>query len=249
MQEENIHDKMKQIFGKVPDFSVLEEKIDLDLQIEYFECSRNVKSDLDPEHAIRHKDDIFNLRLDEALRKQRFAELASVEQVEIYRTIEKYVESGKNELRSWAILALQESRMLLVSRLLGEDQVFISTGLGGKDGRLRYNVVLIRKNGKYFDATQQKVVRNEFEFMICHHQGEIEKLTFDERYATMLVLIPINITIKELFKQAIRECNQYGDFLKENFIVTNVKELSCNEIDEFIDTTSNLSQEEPGQDS
>lgn len=246
MADENIHDKIKQIFGKIPDFSILEEKIDLDLQLEYFECSRDVKEELDPDQVVMRMDDIFNLKLDEELRKERFAEMASVELVEVYRTIEKYVQSGRQELRSWAILALQESRMLLESRLLDENQVFISTGLGGKEGKLRYYIVLLHTKRIRFTAVQQKVVRNELEIMIKQHKGKVEKLSFIQQYATLMVLIPIDVTIKEIFKKAIRECNQYGDFLKENFIVTNVKELSRNEIEEFINSRKNLNQDRPG---
>jgi hypothetical protein len=245
MANENIHDKIKQIFGKIPDFSILEEKIDLDLQLEYFECSNNVKQELDPDQVILRMDDIFNLQLDEELRKERFAELASVEKVEVYRTIEQYVQSGRQQLRSWAILAMQESRMLLESKLLDENHVFISTGLGGKDGKLRYFIVLLNKKQVMFTATQQKVVRNEFEIMIKQQEGEVEKLSFSERYINLLVLIPIDVTIKEIFKKTIQECNQYGDFLMENFIVTNVKELSRNEIKEFINNRKNLHQDNP----
>jgi len=242
MGDENIHDKMKQIFGKIPDFSILEEKIDLDLQLEYFESSKNVKKDLDPNQVVLRKDDIFNLQLDEELRKERFAELASVEFVDVYRTIERYVQSGQEELRSWAILALQESRMLLESKLLNENQVIISTGLGGKDGRLRYHIVLIHRKGIKFTVVQQKVIRNEFEIMIKQQDGMVEKLSFYKSYATLLVLIPIKVIIKEEFRKTIMECNQYGDFLKENFIVTNVKELTWDEIEEFINTKENLNQ-------
>ena len=245
MADENIHDKIKQIFGKIPDFSILEEKIDLDLQLEYFECSKNVKQELDPDQVILRMDDIFNLQLDEELRKERFAELASVEKVKVYRTIEQYVQSGRQQLRSWAILAMQESRMLLESKLLDENHVFISTGLGGKDGKLRYFIVLLNKKQVRFTATQQKVVRNEFEIMIKQQEGEVEKLSFSERYINLLVLIPIDVTIKEIFKKTIQECNQYGDFLMENFIVTNVKELSRNEIKEFINNRKNLHQDNP----
>ncbi len=243
MSDDSIHDKIKQIFGKIPDFSILEEKVDMDLQLEYFEFSKNVKEELDPDQVVLKMDDIFNLKLDEALRKERFAEMASVEVVEVYRTIEKYVNSGQLELRSWAILALQESRMLLESRLLDENKVFISTGLGGKNDKLRYFIVLLHNKQLGFTAVHQKVVRNETEIMIKKQKGEVEKLSFHHGYATLMVLIPIDVTIKEVLDRAIRECNQYGDFLRENFIVTNVKELNWEEIEEFINSRNDPDQE------
>jgi hypothetical protein len=239
---ENIQDKLRQIFGKIPDFSILEEKIDLDLQLEYFECSKNAKEKLDPDQVVGKKEDIFNLELDKEIRKKRFAELASVEDVEVYRTIEKYVHLGIQDLRSWAILSLQESRMLLESGLLNENQVFLSTGLGGKEDKLRYFIVLLHKEKIRFTATQQQVVRNEFEIMLRQQEGEIEKISYYQKYAALLVLLPIDVAIRDTFKSAIRECNLYGDFLRENFIVTNVKELEIDEIEEFINNRTDLNQ-------
>jgi hypothetical protein len=37
------------------------------------------------------------------------------------------------------------------------------------------------------------------------------------------------------FQEAIKECNKYGDFLNEEFIVTNVKTLSFTEIKHFLE--------------
>ena len=56
MEGENIYDKIQEIFGEVPGtFSVLEEKIDIDLQMEYFEFSRSIKKDLDEEKMQFYK--------------------------------------------------------------------------------------------------------------------------------------------------------------------------------------------------
>ena len=146
MEGENIYDKIQEIFGQVPgSFSILEEQIDIDLQMEYFEVSRLAKKDLDKALTLNEKDEIFNPELDRSKKKALFARLASLENVGAYRTIEKYLKEDHQDLRNWAILALQESRMLLESTLLDENQVFISTGLGGKGSLLRYFIVLILK--------------------------------------------------------------------------------------------------------
>jgi len=235
MEIENIYDKIREILGEMPgNLNILEERIDIDLQMEYFDYSRKIKNNLDQEFIIQNKDDIFNHDLSEETRKKRFAELASVDNVLAYRTIEKYVKSQETDLRSWAILALQESRMLLESKLLDENQVFISTGLGGKGSRLRYFIVLILKSGKEFTALYKKVIKNEFEIITQKYSAEIERLTFFGNYATLTIIIPLEVPIKEMLKKSIRECNQYGNFLRTHFIVTNVKELSEKEIDNFL---------------
>jgi hypothetical protein len=235
MENENIYDKIRELLGNSPvNFNILEEKIDIDLQMQYFEISKSVKENLDHEKVMKNREDIFDLTLPEKIRMTRFAELASLENVEAYRTIERYIGSDQNVLKEWAILAFQESRMLLESRLLDENRVFISTGLGGKGAKLRYFIVLLLKEGKDFSDLNRKIVHTEVEMILQKYNGEIEKINFTCNYATLMVIMPIDVPIKQVFRESVKECNTYGNFLKPNFIVTNVKELSKYEIDEFL---------------
>jgi hypothetical protein len=235
MENENIYDKIKELLGTTPvNFNILEEKIDIDLQMQYFEISKNVKENLNQELILKNKEDIFDLAIPERKRMNRFAELASLESIEAYRTIERYIRSSISALKQWAVLALQESRMFLESRLLDENQVFISTGLGGKGTKLRYFVVLLIKEGKEFSKLHKKIIRNEVEMVLRKNKGEIEKISFKSKYATIMVIMPLHVPIKGIFRESVNECNLYGNFLKPNFIVTNVKELSEQEIDEFL---------------
>jgi hypothetical protein len=235
MDGDNIYDKIQEIFGEVPGtFSILEEQIDIDLQMEYFEFSRNIKKELDQEEVLRRRNQIFDFKEDAMNRKSLFAMLASLEDVTAYRTIEKYLKEGHQELRNWAILALQESRMLLESKLLEENQVFISTGLGGKGSKLRYFVVLISREKVDFSDLQKKIIKNEFEDILAKSDAEIEKMEFLGQFATLVVMVPLKVALKDVFRSAIVECNQYGDFMKPNFIITNVKELNLAEIKDFL---------------
>lgn len=235
MDGDNIYDKIQEIFGEVPGtFSILEEKIDIDLQMEYFEFSRTIKKDLDEVMVMERREQIFDFNRDTSVRKSLFAMLASLEEVQAYRTIEKYLKEGHQELRNWAILALQESRMLLESKLLEENQVFISTGLGGKGSKLRYFVVLIGKEIINFSDLQKKILKTEFEDILIKCDAEIEKIDFLGPFATLVVMVPLKVALKDVFRSAIIECNQYGDFIKSNFIITNVKELNVAEIKDFL---------------
>ena len=235
MEGENIYDKIQEIFGEVPGtFSILEEKIDIDLQMEYFEFSRSIKKDLDEEMVMERREQIFDFSQDAGDRKSLFAMLASLEEVLAYRTIEKYLKEGNQELRNWAILALQESRMLLESKLLEENQVFISTGLGGKGSKLRYFIVLIGKEKHDFSDLRKKIIKNEFDDILTKCDAEIEKIDFLGQFATLVVMVPLKVALKDVFRSAIVECNQYGDFMKSNFIITNVKELNLAEIKDFL---------------
>lgn len=236
MEAENIYDKIREIFGEVPgSFSILEEQVDIDLQMEYFEVSKLVKKDLDEDLTMNEKEEIFNFERDLTERKALFARLASTEKIEAYRIIEKYLKEGQAQLRNWALLALQESRMLLETNLLDENQVFISTGLGGKGSMLRYFIVIILKEDTDFTDWQKKTVKNELEIILKRNKAEIEKIEFKDAFATLLAVIPLNIPLKEIFREAIEECNKYGNFLRANFIITNVRTLEQQEIKEFLE--------------
>jgi hypothetical protein len=134
-------------------------------------------------------------------------------------------------LKSWAVLALQENRMLLQSSLLDEQQVFISSGLGGKGQKLRYFVVFINQSkSEMLNETQRKLLKDELIFELKKHDGEFELIDFMEGFATSQVMLPLKADLKNIFRNVVDECNQYGNFLLEDMIVTNVKVLSKGEI-------------------
>jgi len=231
MENENLYDKIKDYLGNSPDrFHIMENQIDIEVQMEYFEYSKRLKSQLETEKIINEKDNIFINELDEEYKKELLVKLACIDDVKAFRTIEKYLLNPNENLKNWASLALQESKMLLESKLLDENQVFISTGLGGKNGKLRYFIVILSKGNANLSETQKKIIKNEFDYILKKSDSEIEKLDFSDSLTTIVAIIPISVTLKDLFNAAIDECNQYGNFLKKSFIVTNVKILSMDEI-------------------
>ncbi len=234
-EEENIYDKIQEIFGQFPNnLNILEDSIDIDLQMEYFDFSKKIKKELIPENILESTDLLFQNDVATFAKKKLLVQLASLEEVTAYRTIEKYLLNPDPMLKEWAILAFQESRMLLQSKFLDENQVFISTGLGGKGSSLRYFVVLLLKNADTFTTIQQKIIKNEFEFTLKKFNGEVEVIEFNENFASLLTIVPIKVSIRDLFNEAISESNKYGNFLRSNFIVTNVKKLTIEEIRDFI---------------
>lgn len=68
-----------------------------------------------------------------------------------------------------------------------------------------------------------KYAENEAETAINNAQGCIESTEFKGNYAVMLLLLPLKTELQPLFAGIIDECNQYGNFLHENMIITNVK--------------------------
>ena len=79
------------------------------------------------------------------------------------------------------------------------------------------------------------MVTSEFEFALDKNKSQLEKIEFQERFVTLTTLIPFDVSFQQVFRSALEECNQYGNFLKPNFLVTNVKALSLQEIKDFVD--------------
>jgi len=241
MEEDKYYNNIQKALDDLPgNFSILEEQIDIEEQLKYFEFSKNLREKDIAKDCFEKHDELFLSETSQERKKEILSGLATLDEVKAFRILEKYLENPDKELRSWAILALQESRMLLQSSLLEEKQVFISTGLGGKEQKLRYYVVFInRSRNAMLDATQQKLVKNELIFALKDEEGEFESIDFFEGFSSALVLLPLRTDIKQIFNAIIEECNQYGDFLNEDMIITNVKVLSRGEIIQMLNQNNN----------
>lgn len=231
MNDEFLYKKIQEAFMGIPDnFNVLEEQIDIQLQAEYFEFAKKFREGKSVGRYLKQKNMLFDPNIDVSKKKKVLTALASSVAVEDFRTIEKYFENPEKELKEWAILALQESRMLLQSSLLEEQQVFISTGLGGKGQKLRYFVVFLNRNGGELTPMQKKMLNDELIYALEKNKGELEELNCMIDFTTAMVILPITSPLKNLFQGVIDECNQYGDFLQDDMVITNVKRLNPVEI-------------------
>ncbi len=251
MDEDIFYDNIQQALESLPDnFNILEERIDIEVQKKYFEFANEVRKRNISDEYFESREELFSDEISAERKKEILSAISAVDDVKAYRTIEKYVEneSSITELKQWAILAMQESRMLLQSSLLDEQQIFISTGLGGKGQKLRYFVVFINKEiDKILNKTQRKLVKNELIFALNKNDGVFETIDFLEGFSTALVILPIKTDLKSILKSVIEECNQYGNFLKEDMVVTNVKVLSRLEIVELLSHNKNKNPESFGE--
>jgi hypothetical protein len=233
---ENIYDKIRDLFGDLNNnLQILEDQIDIDTQTEYFEYSKNHNLTINPDDVIKNKDDIFQNNISIEDKKCMLVKLASINSVEAFRTIERYVKHPNHSLRDWAKLAFQESKLLLESKLMDENQVLISTGLGGKGLKLRYFTVILSGNGEIINKVQKKIINSELDYLFKKHRAEVEKISFHKDICTILSVIPVDVSVRKIFDILIKECNQFGGFLNKYYLITNVKTLTISEIREFLD--------------
>ena len=238
MEEKNTYNEINDFLKNLPqNFSILQEQIDIEIQLKYFERAKLVK-----ENKISLDDlpiKIAQLNISETTieeKKDILIELAGLDDVKAFRAIENYTSTlEESELKPWSVLALQESRMLIESSLLDESQVFISTGLGGKGDKLRYFIVGFLNEEVEFTESQKNILRKEFDYNLGENGSEVETVEFDGKFALITALIPIKKDIKTILKTAIDECVDLGIDLSEHFMVTNVKKMEAKEIQQFID--------------
>ncbi|MDR1859750.1 MAG: hypothetical protein LBR06_02360 [Bacteroidales bacterium] len=216
------------------DFNILEEPVDVFLQFEYLEQARNPKRRKIPFNDLEEAEAILMAKdTTPATKKKLMIQLAETDNVESFRLLERFKSKARGKLKQWTILALHESRMHIQTSLLGERQVFVSTGLGGKGKNVRFFFILKKREESEFTETQRRLVETELNYSFKNSNGEFEKIQFEDNFATGLFLYPLKEDFQPVFRAFIEECNQYGNFLYEGVIITNMKEFSVAEIKAF----------------
>ena len=141
---------------------------------------------------------------------------------------------SERNLTHWALLSLNECRTFLESVLLHEEAGFISTGLGGRDNKLRYYFIVSSKDGLPFSETRKNTLKRAFETISRKYKSEIEEINFEATYAMIGILIPMEVAVGEVIEEGISECNKMSEFLLTDYYVTNVKKPTHEEISKYL---------------
>ena len=244
-EEGDVFKKFRDSFSKMDGhFHILEQRVPVELQMEYFKYSEQVRKeraepDLNDMDYTAFRESLSNPESTTDYKKYILSMLATSREVKAYRMLEDYVQHPDEDVSNWAYMALMESRISLESELSDEKQIYISTGLGGKGEKLRFYVLMLSRDRKPFLEYQRKVIEREFAYFLPKADCEIERLTIGEQYVELVFLIPVRADIKLTLDKVINECNQYGDFLSDIFTITNVKELTEQEVTDIINKNGN----------
>ena len=203
---------------------VLETNVPVEKQMEFFHFSEGIINDLSDDQAVEEQIKVLaSAQSSPHEIKYALSFLAVSGNVKAYRVIEAYNETNPGD---WAAMSLMQAKITLQSQFSDERQVFISSGLGGKGDLLRFYAFFKSNDGKPFSDYQKKLIEKEIPFCIQHYNGIPEEINIKDNYFYLLFLISIKIDIKTMLEEAIGECNQYGNFISNGFIVTNVKAFS-----------------------
>ena len=217
-------------------FSLMEDAIDLSIQQEYFNLSETIDFDnIDYKEVFKESSKLFSENIPVEMKKKTLILLAHFGTAESYKILEKYLKSSERALRDWALLSLKECRMFLESALLEEEGGFISTGLGGKDNKLRYYFIVGSKGGLSFSKTHRNTLNAGFETISQKYNSEIEEINFETNYAMIRILIPIDVAVGDVIEEGISQCNKMEEFLFFHYYVTNVKKPTNEEILQYLE--------------
>lgn len=239
-------DKFDKILSQLRDSSgemksnmhMLNEIVPVEEQMKYFQYSKYIQSQdasmqPDRNYMIGR---LFSPGVNIEDKRYYLSALAGVADVAAYRAIETYHSSPlEYELTNWSALALAESKILLDADLSGEKQFFVSTGLGGKNGKLRYFSVIASEDRSDFTDFQIETIRKELEFAYDTSEVEIESIDFKGNYVKMFLLCGLKYDPRICTEQAIKECNEMGSFVDKRFLLTNVKLINDTDIKELLE--------------
>lgn len=219
----------------IDSFHMLEDSVPIEEQMEYFRYFERLRIEKIPFKRDNEIDILFSSDATVERKKQSLSLLASIPDVTAYRSIETYQSSPlEPELSNWSSMALISSRIVLSSDLSGQQQIYVSSGLGGMDKKLRFFALFTTTERNPFTELQKEIVEREFRFQLEQNDVEIEKFDIHDNFFTILLLLPIDKDIQTNLRDAINECNQYGSFLETKFLLTNTKIFSETEINTLL---------------
>jgi len=234
-EQEKMLNRMRQVALQHPEnIRIIEASLNSKAQIEFFETLQNMDIDFSNIDVNSLSAELNNESTDLARKKEILAMLTLVGEVESYRILENYLKHPDSKLKTWAFLSYQQARLLLESKLLDKNSIiYIASGLGGKEHRLRYVFVFFSKNDELNDS-QKNIVKGEVEYYMKKNDGIVEKISFKDRYVICTVLVAIYINLVELIHDITDEVNQYGNFLEERIFVTNERKIRAKDIEKLL---------------
>lgn len=234
-------DQLKNSSGEMKsNLHMLNEIVPVEEQMKYFQYSKYIQAEKDKPNLDRNYliARLFTPEVNIEDKKYYLSVLAGLVDVAAYRAIETYHKSPMEpELTNWSAMALVESKILLDSELSGEKQFFVSTGLGGRDGRLRHFSIVASANREMFTDFQRETLLRELQFSFEHDNIVVESIETKGNYIKMFILCDLNHNAAESLENAIKEANEFGNFVDTKFLMTNVKVLDDEEIMKLLKRT------------
>lgn len=212
---------LREILRNMPESTIyLQEQVDITTQERYFQTAIQRNEYDIPSHEASLE--ALNSAIDVESIEQTLVNLAGMGSVEAYRTIEHYLETHKDDRSySWALMALQECRLLLESYLTDEPIAFVSGGLGALGDKLRYFAAVATLKGDALTSAQKQRIEFELEDLTQTQQVIVEKTEFGDNYVTIIFLAALSVSIGDFLEHIIVQWNNDTDFMYQGYYLAN----------------------------
>ncbi|MDR2497468.1 MAG: hypothetical protein LBD21_10125 [Tannerellaceae bacterium] len=220
------------------EISIVEMRVPVETQMEYFRRSNKIREDRRPRMVEVDEciDRLYDVTVSTEEKKEIISTFAFSNDTRIYRFLEGFLEQQPegSPLSDWIRMALMECRISIESELLDEKRIYISTGMGGRDNKLRYYVLMVAEGKKPFLPYQREMIEREAPFLLSGVDCEVERITVHDIYCEMVMLAPFSTNLRALLMNLLEECNRYGNFISHRITITNIRELKDAEIRRMI---------------
>src|SRR5210317_1873657 len=103
MEEEQFYDNIQKALENLPEnFNILEERIEVEIQMKYFEFAKKVRERDIADECFENREDLFSPEVGFERKKEILSAIAGLDEVKAYRTIEKFVGENEGEIKQWA---------------------------------------------------------------------------------------------------------------------------------------------------
>jgi hypothetical protein len=225
--KENSIDSFEKIYQSLSDLHgnihILEATIPIERQKAFFSYAEIVKNSKDKDGSIDEyirKINSESIPLED--KKHAIVFLSVSADIKAFRALERYSQNPQKELNDWTLLALLQARMILENEFSDERQIFISTGLGGKGDKFRFFAFFKANELKPFSDYQKDLILKEMTYFFKKYHGQIEKIEIKNNYFTLLFLSGFEM-VRDIINNSVEECNKYGNFINNDFVVTNMR--------------------------
>lgn len=213
-------------------YTFMEKTIELRVQKEYF----GMKERLSAESSLL-EDLIFRFENEARTiyeKKRILCKIVNVDSIQSFRFLEKYVNSPDQGLEDWSVMAFTEAKMKMLGNLTEQNQVLVSSGLGGNGSLLRFFCVFFPFKRNYFFENDIKNIKNEIDFFVSKFGLKVEWIeNFHLEFFKFMILFPINYEMDSFIWKILDSCSEIGLLIEPWYILTNIKEMTDIEINDL----------------
>lgn len=216
-------DALNQIRNFQGTIKVMETAVVPAVQQEFFRLNHDISGIPDDKELPILCDLLFEESVSEENIKSILVKLTNSTEVKAFRSVERFALEAEGELRSFALLCLEISRMRLENSLSDEEVGYIAGGLGGFDQKLRFFMMVFPSGEEGFTSRQLQLTQDEFRTAFESVGGVPEVFDAGPLFLAMVFLLPVTVDFRPEAEKCLKEINQYGNFLFPAVYATNVE--------------------------